>query len=81
MVKFDAYTATMTGPKPDDLMQILFEQVGLAAGFNKTKGFHTFGERLAIKDGSGHEFGAVQWGGRQGDRVMFEVKGERSQRP
>jgi len=28
MVRFDAYTATMTGPKPDDLMQILFDQVG-----------------------------------------------------
>ena len=54
MVRFDAYTATMRGPKPDDLMQILFEQVGLNAGFSKTRGFHTFGERLAIKDGGGH---------------------------
>ena len=38
-----------------------FDQVGTAAGFSKTRGFHTFGERLAIKDGSGHEFGAIQW--------------------
>ena len=44
------------------------------------QGFHTFGERLAIKDGSGHEFGAIQWGGRQEDRLMFEVKGEHSQK-
>ena len=80
MVRFDAYTATMRGPKPDDLMQILFDQVGLAAGFSKTRGFHTFGDRMAIKDGSGHEFGAIQWGGRQGDRLMFEVKGEHSQK-
>ena len=80
MVRFDAYTATMKGPKPDDLMQILFDQVGTAAGFSKTRGFHTFGERLAIKDGSGHEFGAIQWGGRQEDRLMFEVKGEHSQK-
>ena len=80
MVRFDAYTATMRGPKPDDLMQILFDQVGLAAGFSKTRGFHTFGDRMAIKDGSGHEFGAIQWGGRQGDRLMFEVKGERTQK-
>ena len=61
-------------------MQILFDQVGTAAGFSKTRGFHTFGERLAIKDGSGHEFGAIQWGGRQEDRLMFEVKGEHSQK-
>ena len=39
MVRFDAYTATMKGPKPDDLMQILFDQVGTAAGFSKTRGF------------------------------------------
>ena len=32
MVRFDAYTATLKGPKPDDLMQILFDQVGLGAG-------------------------------------------------
>ena len=54
--------------------------MGTAAGFSKTRGFHTFGERLAIKDGSGHEFGAIQWGGRQEDRLMFEVKGEHSQK-
>ena len=80
MVRFDAYTATLKGPKPDDLMQILFDQVGLGAGFSKTRGFHTFGDRMAIKDGSGHEFGAIQWGGSQGDRLMFEVKGEHSQK-
>ena len=38
MVRFDAYTATLKGPKPDDLMQILFDQVGLGAGFSKTRG-------------------------------------------
>ena len=48
MVRFDAYTATLKGPKPDDLMQILFDQVGLGAGFSKTRGFHTFGDRMAI---------------------------------
>ena len=78
MVRFDAYTATMKGPKPDDLMQLLFDQVGLGATFYETKGFHTFGKRLAIKDSGGHEVGAVQYGGHQGDRLMFEVKGEAS---
>jgi hypothetical protein len=33
---------------------------------------------VAIRDFSGDEVGSVQWGGRQGDRVMFEVKGERT---
>lgn len=78
MVRFDAYTATMRGPKTDDLMQILFDQVGIGASFYETKGFHTFGKRLAIKDNGGHEVGAVQYGGHQGDRLMFEVKGEAS---
>lgn len=59
-------------------MQILFDQVGLSATFSKTRGFHTFGERMGIKDASGSEFGSVQWGGRQGERLMFEVKGEHS---
>ena len=75
MVRFDAYTATMKGPKPDDLMQILFDQVGTAAGFSKTRGFHTFGERLAIKDGSGHEFGAIQAGRPPGRPA--DVRGQR----
>ena len=81
MVRFDAYTATLRGPKPDDLMQILFDQVGTGAGFNKGRGFHTFEERISVKDLSGSEFGAVQWGGtRQDGRLMFEVKGEHSQK-
>lgn len=78
MVRFDAYTATMKDAHQDDLMGILFAQVGVGASFYETKGFHTFGKRTAIKDSSGHEVGAVQYGGHQGDRVMFEVKGEHS---
>ena len=80
MVRFDAYTATLKGPKPDDLMQILFDQVGLGAGFSKTRG-STFRRSDGHQDGSGHEFGAIQWGGSQGDRLMFEVKGSTHRRP
>lgn len=80
MVRFDAYSATLTGPKPADLMQILVDQAGAGSSFRQGRGFHTFGERLAIKDATGSEFGAVQWGGRQGERLMFEVKGEHSQK-
>ena len=53
------------------------DQVGIGnATFNQSKGFHTFGHRLAVKDHTGSEVGAIQWGGRQGERLMFEVKGE-----
>jgi hypothetical protein len=80
MVRFDAYTATLRGPNPDDLAQILFDQVGTGVEFYKTKGFHTFGQRLGVKDSTGHEVGGIQFGGRQGDLLMFEVKGEHSQK-
>ena len=68
------------GPKPDDLMQILFDQVGTAAGFSKTRGFHTFGERLAIKDGSGHEFRGHPVGRPPGRPAHVRGQGEHSQK-
>lgn len=79
MIRFDAYSATTTAAKSQDLVQILvdqaeFEGVKLSMG----KGFHTFGERISVKDSSGSEFGSVMWGGRQGERCMIEVKGERT---
>lgn len=80
MVRFDAYTATLRGAKPDDLAQILFDQVGLGGQFYKGRGFHTFGERLGVKDSAGHEVGGIQYGGKQGELLMFEVKGEHSQK-
>ena len=75
-VRFDAYTATMRGPKPDDLAQLLFDQVGIGGQWSKSRGFHQFGERLAAKTQEGHEVGAVSFGGKQGDLLMIEVKGE-----
>ena len=79
MVRFDAYTATTTGAKHDDLAQVLMDKVGLGnlcqAEIRQSKGFHTFGHRMGFSRG-GHEFAAIQWGGRQGERVMLEVKGE-----
>lgn len=80
MVRFDAYTATTLEAKTDDLLQVLADAGGLGAfdRMTRTKGFHTFGERLGVKDESGTEWGSISWGGRQGDRVMLEVKGERT---
>lgn len=78
MIRFDAYVATAIGPKADDLMQLLMDVGGLA-GFDKItqgRGFHTFGQRISLRDQSGTEWSSVQWGGGQGDRVMIEVKGE-----
>lgn len=74
-VRFDGYTATALGVKPEDLVGILFR---VGDEMHEGRGFHTFGHRLGVRDGSGSEVGAIQWGGKQGDRIMFEVKGERS---
>lgn len=76
--RFDAYTATLKGPKPDDLAQLLFDQVGIGGQWSKAKGHHQFGERLSAKTAVGHEVGAVSYGGRHGDLIMLEVKGESS---
>lgn len=80
MVRFDAYTATSTEVRKDDFFQVLADAGGVGS-FDKLatgKGFHTFGERLSVKDQSGTEWGAISWGGGQGERVMIEVKGERT---
>jgi hypothetical protein len=42
------------------------------------KGHHTFAEQIWVEDDSGDRVGSVQWGGRQGDRLMVEVKGTRT---
>lgn len=78
MVRFDAYSATTTEAKAADLVQVLADAGGLGAmhKLRQGKGFHTFGERIGISNANGVEWGSVQWGGKQGDRVMIEVKGE-----
>lgn len=80
MIRFDAYAATTQAAKPEDLLQVLADAGGLSAmgKVRQGKGFHTFGERLAVSDLDGHEWASIQWGGRQGDRAMIEVKGERT---
>ena len=77
MVRFDAYTATVEGLRPSDFVDRLvdFKRGDKVKG---GRGFQTFGERLSVYDDSGSQVGAAQWGGSQGDRVMCEVKGERT---
>lgn len=80
MLRFDAYTATATGVKTDDFMQVLMDAGGLA-GMTKIvqgAGHHTFANRISVTDGTGTQWGSVSWGGRQADRLMIEVKGERT---
>lgn len=78
MVRFDAYSATTVEAKSTDLLSILADAGGVGSihKMRQGKGFHTFGERIGITNQDGVEWGSVQWGGRQGDRVMIEVKGE-----
>ena len=77
MVRFDAYSATTMGLKPADVVGWMFSMAG-GDTVHQGRGFHTFGERVSVKNHAGDEVGAVQWGGRQGERVMVEVKGERT---
>ena len=80
MVRFDAYTATTQALTPDQVLPWFFDAGGggLMGGntVHQGKGFHTFKERIAVRDGSGSEVGSIAYGGRQGDRIMVEVKGE-----
>jgi hypothetical protein len=75
VVRFDAYTATTSALKPTDALAWMFGAVG-GVSVHQGRGFHRFGERVAVKNHAGDEVGAVQWGGSQGDRVMVEVKGD-----
>ena len=75
MVRFDAYTATSQGFKAAECVGWICELARVET-VREGRGFHTFGHRVSCVDDAGDEVGAVQWGGRQGDRVMVEVKGE-----
>lgn len=75
MVRLDAYTATTQALKPTDVLPWMFFP---GDTLKQGKGFHTFAEQLAVEDESGDRVASVQWGGRQGDRIMVEVKGART---
>lgn len=77
MVRFDAYSATTHALKPGDVLPWMFS-MDRGDSVQQGRGFHTFAERLAVKNHAGDEVGSVSWGGRQGDRIMVEVKGERT---
>lgn len=76
MIRFDAYSATTTAAKHTELIDLLRSCNSGPTTMIGGRGFHSFGDRLSLKDESGAEFGSVSWGGRQGDRCMIEVKGE-----
>jgi hypothetical protein len=76
VIRFDAYTATTRAANPHQLVALLTECAGQDHSVHQGHGFHTFGHRIGVKDNTGIEIGAVQWGGSQGDLSMIEVKGE-----
>lgn len=76
-VRFDAYTATTAALKASQVVPWLFD-MSRGDSVQYGRGFHTFGERIAVKDDTGAEVGSVSYGGRQGDRIMVEVKGART---
>lgn len=79
-VRFDGYSATTTAANHYQLAELFGPGFEMSQG----RGFHGFGERVALKDASGSEVGSVAWGGRHdgnhGQRTMIEVKGEHSPR-
>lgn len=77
-VRFDAYSATTVEANHAQIMAVLASGAGDESIYKirEGRGFHTFGERIAISNKSGTEWASVMWGGKQGDRVMVEVKGE-----
>jgi hypothetical protein len=75
MVRFDAYTATTREASRDDLLNLVCMS---GDEVRSGRGFHTFGERYSVIDPTGDQVGSVLAGGRQGDRVMVEVKGDRT---
>lgn len=74
-VRFDAYSATAVGWKHEEAVAWLW---CARDTLDQGKGYHTFAERVSVKDETGSEVGSVSWGGRQGDRIMVEVKGHRT---
>lgn len=77
MVRFDAYSATTQAATQYELMACL-RRGGDVVKVRQGKGFHTFSDRISVSDDTGTEWGSLMWGGPQGDRVMLEVKGERT---
>ena len=75
MVRFDAYTATTQALKPHDVIPWIFRP---GDTLKEGKGHHTFKDQLWVEDTWGDRVSSIQFGGRQGDRVMVEVKGERT---
>ena len=73
--RFDAYTATTRAMKAEEAFPLFFR---LGDEIKMTRGHNHFKERMAAVDASGSEVGFVQWGGSHGDRIMIEVKGERT---
>lgn len=75
MVRFDAYTATMRGPTVPDLLDLI--GVSDDDTIDERPGFHGFGMRLSVRDDTRTEWAAIQYGG-QHDRIMVEVKGDKT---
>lgn len=78
MPRFDGYTATLQGVKPEDVFNLVWTH---SDDVRCGRGFHRFENRHAVIDTSGDEVGSVQHGGKaHGSLVMVEVKGERTPR-
>ena len=78
MVRFDAYTATTTAARFEDVIGLASQHLRGGDSTAIRSGYHGFDHKWAVKTAEGSEAIGVLWGGRQGQRVMVEVKGERT---
>lgn len=76
--RFDAYTATVSGIDRGQAFAILRPHILPGDQWREGDGYHGFGRKESFKGGDGAEWASMLYGGRQGDRVMVEVKGERT---
>ena len=77
-VRFDAYTATAIGLDLDAAAAILRSHESPGDRWREGPGYHGFERKVSCRGSDGAEWGSLLWGGRQRDRVMLEVKGERT---
>lgn len=76
--RFDAYTATTTMAGVDCIRSMLLAHQAAGDEWGDATGYHGFERKEYFKGPDGSEWASMLYGGRQGQRVMVEVKGERS---
>ena len=76
--RFDAYTATFKMADSKLVYPVFFDHQILGDEWTDGPGYHGFEKKESFKGADGTEWASLLYGGKQGDRIMFETKGERA---